>query len=214
MTGEFDYLLKPIRKDAPRDMLRNEPAAFWEGFSAQRKLRKGATLTSPPPTPPERGGGSPRVRIEIEFIDRRGQPPQQPSPPPPPQLESYAHRLLRGLIILLLIVGLLSLLGGCAGALDGLTVGSFTPDPKPAPVASAAELQAAAAAQRQTELRAMLAPVDPATAAMNRRIAGKTTQQLRKEFGVWTDTYVIDGQIVTCDRYISGGMERSECMER
>ena len=103
MTGEFDYLLKPIRPDAPRDIMRNEPAAFWEGFSAQRKLRKGATLTSPPPTPPERGGGSPRVRIEIEIVNRQTPQPQQ----------SVAYRLGRGVVMLLLIVGLLSLLGGC-----------------------------------------------------------------------------------------------------
>ncbi len=191
MSGEFDYLLKPIRKDAPKDF-----------------VRKGATLTSPPPTPPERGGGSPRVRIEIEIVDRRGQPPQQLSRSPQP-LQSYLYRLGRGLIILLLIVGFLSLLGGCgprqpAGA-------SFTPDPKPEPVASAAELQAAAAAQHQAEVRAMLTPDDPATAAMKRRVAGKSPQQLREEFGVWTDTYVINGQMVSCDRYVSGGMVRSEC---
>jgi hypothetical protein len=33
------------------------------------------TVTVLPPTPPERGGGPQRIRIEIEIVDRRAPPP-------------------------------------------------------------------------------------------------------------------------------------------
>lgn len=63
MTGEFDWLLKPIRPDAPRDILRRDPVP-----APRDPLPPGKE----PPWPP-------RIHIQIEIDGRQTKPPPQRS---------------------------------------------------------------------------------------------------------------------------------------
>jgi hypothetical protein len=60
MTGEFDYLLDPTHK-APEVVLSRKPPE-----AVVRKVTAPET-GAPPPTPPERPGGRPVIRVEIEI---------------------------------------------------------------------------------------------------------------------------------------------------
>jgi hypothetical protein len=73
--GAFDYLLRDVDKTIWRD----------------------ADLGDAPPAPPERGGGGPRVRVEIEIVQR----------PPAPRREWAINKVLFWVVAIMLIAGLL-----------------------------------------------------------------------------------------------------------